>query len=122
MSLQAALPASTLRVAPSATTGKAVWSWIGRRLIVWELKAERWSPDEIIADILDTNDRYSPVWLGVEKTGLNEWIMQPLRQAARGRLLPIRGVEAPRGKLDFIRSLQPFFAAGEVLIIGEGQS
>lgn len=106
----------------SATTGKAVWSWVGRRLVVWELKAERWSPDEIIQDILDTNERYAPVYIGVEKTGLAEWIMQPLRQAARGRILPLRGVEAPRGKLDFIRSLQPYFRGGEVTLVGhEGE-
>jgi hypothetical protein len=102
----------------SATTGKAVWSWQGSRLTVWELKAERWAPDELIADILETNRRYSPVWLGVEKTGLNEWIMQPLRAAARGRMLPMLPVEAPRGKLDFIRGLQHFFNAGEAIFAG----
>jgi predicted phage terminase large subunit-like protein len=106
----------------SATTGKAVWSWLGRRLYIWELRAERWAPDEIVADILETNERWRPTWIGVEKTGLNEWIMQPLRQASRGRILPLKGVEAPRGKLDFIRTLQPFFASGEVVFIGEEEA
>jgi hypothetical protein len=102
----------------SATTGKAVWSWQGSRLTVWELKAERWAPDELVRDILDTNRLFAPVWLGVEKTGLNDWIMQPLRAAAGGGLLPILPVEAPRGKLDFIRGLQPFFGASEVVFAG----
>jgi hypothetical protein len=33
--------------------------------------------------------------------------------------IPYRGVRAPRGKIDFIRGLQPFFAAGEVVFAHE---
>src|SRR5262249_47221933 len=60
---------------------------------------------------------FRPVEIGVEKTGLVEFILQPLRQEMirRGYAVPIRDMNAPRGKLDFIRSLQPFFKAGEAI-------
>src|SRR5216684_2684213 len=108
-------PARTTH-ARSATTGKAVWSWVRNRLVVWDAAAELWMPDRIIADIFDTNERFGPVWIGVEEDGLNEWVRQPLRQEQikRGVSIPIRPLRAPRGKLDFIRGLQPFFEAGEV--------
>jgi hypothetical protein len=42
--------------------------------------------------------------------------MQPLRQEQlrRRTIVPIQGYKAPRGKLQFINSLQPFFASGEI--------
>lgn len=112
-------PART-RTQSSATTGKAVWSWVGSRLIVWEAGGYFWSPEELIQDIILTARRYQPAWIAVEKTGLNEWLMQPLRHQMlkEGILLPLWGVEAPRGKLDFIRALQPLFAAGEIICAG----
>lgn len=108
-------PARTVG-ARSATTGKAVWSWVQNRLVVWDAAAELWLPDRLIADIFLTAEEYGPIWIGVEEDGLNEWIRQPLRheQYRRGQPLPIRPLRAPRGKLDFIRSLQPYFEAGEV--------
>ena len=108
-------PARTVH-AKSATTGKAVWSWIGNRLVVWDGFAKQLLPDEIIADLFKTDDEFRPVMIGVEETGLSEWINQPLRheQAKRGHLLPVKAVNAPKGKLDFIRGLEPFFKAGEV--------
>ena len=108
-------PARTVG-ANSATTGKAVWSWLKGRLVVWDAAAELWLPDKLIADIFETHAKFDPIWIGVEEDGLNEWIRQPLRheQARRGVVLPIRALRAPRGKFDFIRGLQPFFEAGEV--------
>jgi hypothetical protein len=49
--------------------------------------------------------------MGVEEDGLNEFLMQPIRQeqVRRGMMLPVEGVRAPIGKIDFIRALQPFF-------------
>ncbi len=54
--------------------------------------------------------------IGIERDGLEEFILQPLRQEQlrRGRSIPIRGMKAPKGKMDFIRGLQPFFKAREV--------
>ena len=109
-------PARTTRIT-SDRTGKAVWSWVGPRLIVWEGAASLWKPDEIINDIFDTDARYNPVAIGVEEDGLNEFLLQPLRteQARRGHAIPIRPLKAPKGKIDFIKSLQPYFKAGEVI-------
>jgi hypothetical protein len=106
----------------SASTGRVVASWagVGTKLIVWEASAPMWMPDAITEDIFDVDARYSPVKIGVEQDGLHEFLMQPLRaaMAARGRLLPIEPLKAPKGKLDFIKSLQPFFKAGEVVFAG----
>ncbi len=115
-------PARTVK-ATSATTGKAVWSWVNNKLIIWEAAAELWMPDQIISDMFDVDRRFAPIAIGVERDGLEEFIMQPLRQeqAKRGHPLPIRDLKAPKGKLDFIRSLQPFFKAGEVVFAGDRQ-
>jgi hypothetical protein len=108
-------PARTVK-ATSATTGWACWSWIGRRMIVWDGGAELWQPDQIIKHIFSIHTEFSPVLIGIELDGLHEFIMQPLRQEQlrRGIIIPIQGYKAPRGKLQFINSLQPFFASGEI--------
>jgi hypothetical protein len=104
----------------SAHTGKAVWSWEGNKLVVWEAKGEFWKPDEIIKDALETSEKYDPILVGFEEDGLNEFLMQPLRAAATKveHPFPFCPVRAPRSKLDFIRGLQPFFAAHEVIFVG----
>lgn len=109
-------PARTTK-ATSASTGAAVWSWINRRLIVWEAKAGLWKPDEIVSEIFRVDNEYRPITVGVEADGLEEFIMQPLRheQVRRGYAVPIRPMRAPKGKEDFIKSLQPFFKAGEIV-------
>lgn len=105
----------------SATTGKVVFSWVGPKLIVWEASAKKWMPDEIVKDMFDVDERFNPVAIGFEETGLNEWALQPIRtqQAVRGVTLPLRPLHAPKGKLDFIRGLQPYFRAGEVEFAAE---
>jgi hypothetical protein len=99
----------------SATTGWAVWSWLSNRLVVWGADAQLLLPDEIVALGFDIAERFDPVWLGVEQDGLEQFLLQPFRHemVRRGLYLPLRGVRAPRGKLDFIRGLQPFFANRE---------
>lgn len=101
----------------SATTGKAVWSWISNRLVVWEGDGKFWKPDEIVADIFKVNNEYNPVMIGVEETGLNEFLMQPIRQemVKRGTIVPVKPMNAPKGKLRFIEALQPFFASKEIV-------
>lgn len=105
----------------SATTAIPVFSWIGARLIVWDCLIGHWMPDEIIEKILQVDNEYAPIAIGVEEDALNQFILQPLRQAMvkHGRPLPLRPMSAKRftqgrGKEDFIKSLQPFFAAREV--------
>lgn len=108
----------------SAHTGKAVWSWVGRRLVVWRSGGYFWKPDELINDVFETDTEFQPVQIGVERDGLEEFILQPLRHemVKRGQQIPILAAKAPRGKIDFIKSLQPFFKAGEVLFAnGDGE-
>jgi hypothetical protein len=108
-------PARTVN-ASSAATGVAVFSWIRNKLVVWRGDARLWLPDEIINDIFETDLKYKPIEIGVEATGLEEFIMQPLRHRAveRRQLLPLRRLVPPRGKDSFIRGLQPFFKGGEI--------
>lgn len=112
-------PARTVRET-SAHTGKAVWSWRGNKLLVWEASGHFWQPSEIIDDMFEVDRKYNPVFIAVERDGLEEFIMQPLRQegAKRNSPLPIKDVKAPRGKLDFIRALEPFMKANEVEFAG----
>lgn len=101
----------------SASTGACQWSWVNNRLLVWDAYAGFWKPDEIVADIFRVDELYRPIVLGIERDGLEEFILQPLRQEQirRGYSVPIRAMRAPKGKLDFIRGLQPFFKAHEVI-------
>jgi len=75
-------------------------------------------PDEIVKEIFDVDEEFRPIVTGVEVDGLEEFLMQPLRaeQVRRGYAVPIRPMRAPRGKLDFIKGLQPFFKAKEIIL------
>lgn len=108
-------PARTTNV-NSATTGFACWSWIGPRLVVWDGWGKKLMPDQIVEELFRCNEDYRPVLIGFEEDGLNQWGMQPIRQeqVKRGVTLPVRAMRAPKGKLDFIKGLQPFFNAREV--------
>ena len=105
-------PARTTHQETSATTGIVVWSWIGTKLVVWEDRTGFHRPDEVVDIVFDINERYRPVLVGVEQDGLEQWLLQPLRQAGArlGVFLPLQPLRAPRGKLDFIRGLRPFSA------------
>ena len=105
----------------SATTAIPVWSWVNNRLVLWDCPIGQWLPDEIINRMFAIDQEYQPVAIGVEEDALNQFILQPLRQemSKRSQVLPLRAMSAKRftqgrGKEDFIKSLQPFFAAGEV--------
>lgn len=113
-------PARTTNQRTSSMTGKAVWSWINSRLVVWESGGFYWKPDEIIDDIFKSARIYRPVTIGVETDGLEEFIAQPLRHkmVATSTSLPVVSMKAPRGKMDFIKGLQPHFKAGEVIFVG----
>jgi hypothetical protein len=113
-------PARTVK-ATSATTGWAIWSWIGNRLVVWDGGGDFWKPDELISHLFSVDEEYSPVMIGVEEDGLHEFVMQPLRheQTRRGYLIPVVPQKAPKGKLSFIEGLQPFFVAKEITFAKE---
>ncbi|MCI0563333.1 MAG: hypothetical protein MN733_33065, partial [Nitrososphaera sp.] len=91
------------------------------RLIVWEAFPKRITPAEMVDLIFQLEEKYKPVVIGVEKDGLEEFLMQPLRheQLRRSTLLPLRALKAPKGKDDFIGRLQPLFAAGDVTFAGD---
>jgi hypothetical protein len=109
-------PARTVK-ASSAFTGKVVFSWVGNKMIVWEGTGDLWMPDKIVSDIWETWSTYAPIEIGVERDGLEEFIMQPLRtmQVKQQTILPIKGYKAPTGKIPFIKGLQPFFVGGDVV-------
>lgn len=111
-------PARTANARTSATTGHVVGSWIGRKLVLWEADGRFLMPDEIVADIFRVEDQYRPYAIGVEKDGLNEFLLQPLRteQLKRGVILPLQPLLAPKNesKFRFIEALQPYFEAGEI--------
>jgi hypothetical protein len=102
--------------AKSARTGYVVTSWMGSVLTVHHAQGSYHTPAEQVERIIGLNDAFHPATIAVEKDGLEEWIMQPLRAAMSqsGDYLPIEGIKAPRDKIGFIKGLQPFFAAGEV--------
>ena len=112
-------PARTVNTKTSAHTGVAIWSWVGNRLVIWRASGHFYRPDEMIADMLKVAEEYNPVLIGVEEDGLNEYVMQPIRHetSKRNLVLPIRAMKAPKGKLDFISSLQPFFKSGEATMV-----
>lgn len=113
-------PARTVRET-SADTGHAVWSWIGGKLVVWDAWGKKLMPNEIIDALFKTQEEWRPVHVGIEEDGLNEFLLQPIRteQVKRGVTLPLRAEKAPKGKIDFIRGLQPYFRAREVLFAKE---
>lgn len=115
-------PARTTNVT-SATTGFASWSWIGQKLVVWDAWGKQLMPDEIVDAMFECglSADLPPVWIGVEEDGLNEFLLQPIRteQVRRGQSIPFRAVRAPRGKLDFIRGLQPYFRSGQAVFARE---
>lgn len=117
-------PARTTNEKTSAHTGKVVISWSNNKLIVWESSGNFWSPADIINDIISSNEKYSPIYICIERDGLEEFILQPIRhkQLSIGTILPILPVRAPKGKRTFIRALQPFFAAHEVIFTPDAEA
>lgn len=109
-------PARTTK-ASSSLTGYVVISWINHQLIIWEAHGHTHRPSDIINFIFELANKYNPTFIGVEKDGLEQWIMQPLREemARRQTPLPIFPLKAPRGKLDFIRSLEPYLSSGDLI-------
>jgi hypothetical protein len=110
----------------SATTGLVVASWVGRRLIIWEAKPYRITPAELLDLMFSLEHKYHPIAIGIERDGLEEFLLQPIRheQIRRATLLPIRSLKAPRGqgKFEFIGRLQPLFQAGDVTFAGDREN
>jgi hypothetical protein len=110
-------PARTTRRETSAMTGIVVWSWIGLRLVVWEDRTGFYRPDEIISIMFELDDRYRPVFIGIEENGLEQWLAHAIVQemARHSTYLPVKALRAPRDKLAFIAGLQPFLTTGALV-------
>jgi hypothetical protein len=115
-------PARTANVSTSDRTGRVVVSKLGTTVYVHASGGEYWKPDEIIADAFGTSDRYNGAMVAIEKNSLDEWLMQPMRaeMLRRGVSLPLKALQAPqdRSKEQFIMGLQPFFEAGDIVLVG----
>jgi len=115
-------PARTVGM-KSARTGYAVVSWMGSTLNVRHAFGSYDMPAKIIDTLFNLDTAFNPTWIVVEKDGLEQFLMQPLRQeqVKRGVILPIKPINAPReiDKDGFIRGLQPFFEAGEIRMCGD---
>jgi hypothetical protein len=106
----------------SARTGKVVVSRMGSKILVHESRGEYWQPDEFMRDVFETYEKHSPVKIGIEKTSLDDWLLQPMRleMMRRGTTLPLIGMNAPqdRNKDEFIRGLLPFAQARDIVLVG----
>lgn len=119
-------PARTANVSSSDRTGRVVLSRLGTKIYVHASSGEYWKPDQIIADTFETSRKYGDATVAIEKNSLDEWLLQPMRaeMLRRGVSLPLKALSAPqdRSKDQFIMGLQPFFEAGDIVLVGgQGQ-
>lgn len=114
-------PARTVDVKKSDMTGYVVVSRLGTTLYVHASGGKYWKPDEIVGQTYDMADEHEADAF-MEKDSLDEFLMQPMRAEGlrRGRVLNVTAMNAPRetDKVSFILSLQPFFVAGDVVLVG----
>ncbi len=115
-------PARTSNAASSCRYGKVVVSRLGSKIIVHESSGSFWQPDECRADLFATMEKHKCSEAGIEKNSLDEYLLQPIRyeMLRRGVVFPLRALQAPqdRDKEAFIMGLQPFFKAGDVVLVG----
>lgn len=100
----------------SAIVGIGV-STVSERLWVRDVVADRLHIDKVIDEALGMCQRLNARILGVEVTGLNEWITFPFQNAILQRRLPIQlvALHAKGKKEDRIISLLPFYRTGMIL-------
>jgi hypothetical protein len=113
-------PARKGNATKAARTGYLVFSRMGRKFHIRQAYGAYHMPSEIVDTLFKLDDAFTPTWVVVEKDGLEEFLLQPLRQAmvARGTVLPLLPIMAPRdrSKDQFILGLQPFFEAAEIVM------
>lgn len=108
-------PARTTGIKASRT-GYGAWSWLGNKLYIRRARGFFHKPDEIVSTIAQWNRELQPVTVGVEAVGLEEFLMQPLRvEAVKSGAIPFIDIRAPKDKLSFIKGLQPFYIAGDII-------
>lgn len=113
-------PARTVNTAKAARTGYVVVSWVGAKCYVRYASGAFHMPSEIIGELFRLDDIFRPIHIAVEKDGLEQFLLQPLRASMmeRANVLPLLPINAPRDrdKKTFIKGLQPFFEAGDILM------
>jgi len=115
-------PARTTAPGASCPTGRVVVSRLGTKVYVHESGNEYLKPDEIIRRCFDDHRRLGLSAVAIEKNSLDEWLLQPMRaeMMRRGMAIDLKALNAPqdRDKLNFIMGLQPFFRAGDIVLVG----
>jgi len=115
-------PARTTDVKKSDRTGRVVVSRMGSKVYVHASSGEYWRPDQVIDDCFATSRKFGEATVAIEKNSLDEWLLQPMRAAmlSRGRSLSLKPLQAPQNmdKTQFIMGLQPFFEAGDIVLVG----
>lgn len=115
-------PARTTVAGKSDRTGRVVASRIGTRIYVHESSGEYWKPDAIVSSLFDTSMRHDDAEIAIERNSLDEWLLQPIRteMLRRRSALDLQAILAPgdRSKEQFILGLQPFFNAGDIILVG----
>jgi hypothetical protein len=115
-------PARTTDIKKSDRTGRVVVSRLGSRVYVHASSGEYWKPDQIIDDCFVTSKKFGEATVAIEKNSLDEWLLQPMRAAmlSKGRSLNLKPLQAPQNmdKTQFIMGLQPFFEAGDIILVG----
>ena len=115
-------PARTVEVKKSDQTGHVTVSKLGTRIYVHQSGGEYWQPDEIVAGAYRMSAKHDDARVVIEKNSLDDWLLQPIRAMGlmTGKALDVIGINAPqdRDKAQFIMGLRPFFAAGDVILVG----
>lgn len=115
-------PARTVEVKKSDQTGHVTVSKMGTTIYVHESGAEYWQPDQIVAGLYNLSRKHDFARCVIEKNSLDDWLLQPIRAMGlmTGQPLDIKAVNAPqdRDKAQFIMGLEPFFKAGDVILVG----
>lgn len=115
-------PARTDNIKKSDQTGHVVVSKVSTRIYVHESDGQWLKPDAIIDLAFDAARRFDEADVVIEQNSLNEWLLQPMRaeMLRSGQTLNLFPVNAPQhiDKAKFILSLQPFFNAKEIILIG----
>jgi hypothetical protein len=115
-------PARTTDPKKSDLSGRVVVSRLGTKILVHESDGGYWKPDQVINDAFATSARHGDAAVAIEKNSLDEWLLQPMRaeMLRRGVTLALRALSAPqdRDKTQFIMGLQPFFLAGDIVLVG----
>ena len=103
-----------------ARTGHVAYRWVGETLYVLEARGFFHRPSETIDTLFQWSGRWEPVEVGIEKDGLEDYLMEPLWTAMgeRGVTLPVVAQMAPRDrdKATFLLGLQPYVEAGRLVV------